>query len=160
MLLFLTTYILSLPFLFVLLSLGVIFESYDNNGMAVFIGLCSMVVAYFMYDLQLITLVYFTVAYIFLGIVWSFWRYKRYVDQNVESCNAIGTSDHARNYMLEQIKLENMLGKITSWIIVWPLSMIENVTGDAVRLIKTLVSDTLKSVYTKIYANAIKNVKQ
>ena len=159
MLLFISAYVLSVPFFIALLILGVVFESYDKDALAVLTGIASLVVAYFMYDLSLIGTAYAAAVYLVVGVVWSFWRYKRFVDSRVESCNVEGTSEHARNYMLTEIKLENTLGRITSWIIVWPFSMVENVTHDVVRLIRTLVSETLKSAYNKIYTNAIKNVK-
>lgn len=154
MLLFLSTYILTIPFLFILFGLGVIFEAADSNA-SVFVGIISAIIAFFVFDVPLLTIVLSTIGYFVIGVLWSVWRYKRYADTKVQKyIESKSDSSYDRKEIVNGLKLNYMVGRITSWIIIWPFSMVENVTGDILRLIKNIVTEQLKSVYNKIYTNA------
>lgn len=132
----------------------------DMDGWAVFTGIVSGVIAFFMFDLTIIQISIFAALYFVAGIVWSFWRYKRYAENMVDIFNLeTSPSDFDRKRLVERLKIENMAGRITGWILSWPFSMIENVVGDVIRLVRNLVTDTLKGVYNSILASATKNLK-
>lgn len=158
-LLFLSAYFLTIPSLIAIIVLGVIFEAYDNN-FSIFLGIAAAVTAYFMFDTTLVVLAIIGVSYFVTGVLWSFWRYKRYTENEINQWVIEGSRESYWKYVNERISPRACLSRITSWIIIWPLSMIENVTGDVVRLIKNIVSETLKSVYNKIYQSAISNLPQ
>ena len=155
---FLATYLITLPTLLIVLSLGIIFEAYDSN-MSVFLGICAATIAYFMYDISLQYMLIYASAYLVLGIFWSTWRYKRHVDMIVDHVNEMKLIGGSRERELTSIELKNMVGRIVSWIVIWPFSMAENMTRDIVRLIRDLVTNVLKSVYNDILTNGKKNLK-
>jgi hypothetical protein len=48
-----------------------------------------------------------------------------------------------------------MLDTITAWILIWPFSLTENLCGDIIHFIETLVKKVFKGVYNRIYENAV-----
>lgn len=160
--LFLLEYIVTLPILLSLIGAGIIFE-YRESNFSIFCILSAGLVGYFLYDPTLLTVLYLSIAYLVVGVVWSFWRYKRYVEQTVAKWNeeaATKGSNYAgdKSYMLSRLTPSNLTSTIVSWIIVWPFSMVESLTADIFHFIHTLVTKTFKSVYNKIYQSAIKDL--
>jgi hypothetical protein len=155
---FILAYLLTFPALMALILLGIIFEFYDNV-LSVYTGIAAALVAYFMYNIPLNTLAIYAGIYLVIGIIWSFWRFKRYTDQKVEEYNENlikRAIDHER--LMHQISLKACTGRIVAWITVWPFSMIENLTSDIVKLLKSLVTDVLKYFYTIIINNAVSKI--
>lgn len=153
-------YLLTLPALMLLILLGIFFEFYDNV-LSVYTGIAAALVAYFMYNIPLNTLAIYAGIYLVVGIVWSFWRFKRYTDQKVVEYNEIenkSTGDYDR--FLARISLNSSTGRIVSWITVWPFSMIENLTSDIVKLLKSLVTDVMKYFYNIIVNNAVSKINK
>lgn len=155
---FITTYLLTLPFLMALLFSGILFSTWDMDEVAIFTGLAAGTIAFFLYDFALSALMIFAALYLVLGIVWSFWRYKRFVDVTVDRINT-ATHDYEKNSLTGIMTPSNMAGRITSWVLSWPFSMVENLIGDILRLIKNFVTESLKAVYAKIHTSALKNIK-
>lgn len=155
---FILAYLLTFPALMALILLGIIFEFYDNV-LSIYTGIAAALVAYFMYNIPLATLGIYAGIYLVVGIVWSFWRFKRYTDQKVDEYNTITDKrDSDYNRLLERISLKSSTGRIVAWITVWPFSMIENLTSDIVKLLKSLVTDVLKYFYTVIINNAVSKI--
>lgn len=153
-------YILTLPFLAVLLVVGIIMEARDSY-MAPYIAVISGVIAFFMYDVPLLTLAYYLGIYLVIGILWSFWRFKRYVDKKVDTYNALtNPTNYNKEMFTKYISLQYASGRIVSWIIVWPFSMIENLVGDIIRVLDSVVTKMLKFVYEMIINNAMGKIKE
>lgn len=152
---FIALYLFSVPALICLMILGVIFSSYECDGWAVFIGICTGIIGYSMFGVTLTNIIIIAIAYFTIGVLWSFWRYKRFVDSAIEYDNK---TDKSIVFLQIRIDPKNNVGKISSWIMSWPFSMVENITGDVVRMIRTFISETMKSVYNKIYENAIAKI--
>lgn len=151
-------YLLTLPALMLLILLGIIFEFYDNV-LSVYTGIAAALVAYFMFNIPLTTLAIYAGIYLIVGIVWSFWRFKRYTDKQVDEYNEItDKKDYEYHRLLERISLKSSTGRIVAWITVWPFSMIENLTSDIVKLLKSLVTDVLKYFYNIIVNNAVSKI--
>lgn len=160
MLAFIALYLFTLPALLIILSLGVLFSMGDLDGWAVFAGIVSGVIAFFLFGLSILQIGIFTAIYFVAGIAWSFWRYKRYAENEIELFNSRDHHHHVldRDCLVERLKIENMAGRITGWILSWPFSMIENVVGDVIRLIRNMVTDTLKGVYNSILNSATQKI--
>jgi membrane protein implicated in regulation of membrane protease activity len=157
MLAFLALYMLTLPVLIFVLFFGVIFSMAEYDGWAVFTGIVAAVIAFFMFDVSPTQILYYGLAYFATGVVWSFWRYKRYAEKMVDKINKEQDAI-SRKCMVGELSISNMSGVITAWILSWPFSMIENVVGDVLRLIKNFVTNTMKSVYNRILTSATKNI--
>lgn len=162
MIAFLLAYILTLPTLLLLIALGIIFEFYDNV-MSVYIGIAAALVAYFMFSVPLATLAIYIGIYFVVGIIWSFWRFKRYTDKLVDEYNSLKKSNKEHwdyNNLMDKISLKKSVGRIVSWILVWPFSMVENLTADIVVMLKSVVTKVLKYFYTIIINNAISKIEK
>jgi hypothetical protein len=115
---FILAYLLTFPALMLLILLGIIFEFYDNV-LSVYTGIAAALVAYFMYKIPLDTLAIYAGVYLVVGIIWSFWRFKRYTDQKVDEYNDIrNKSNGDYDRLLERISLKSSTGKIVAWITV------------------------------------------
>jgi hypothetical protein len=151
-----TGYLLTWPGLIALLVLGTIFEANEAHSWATFTGIVSIAVAYFFFSIPLITLAYYAVGYFAVGFVWSFWRYKRHKDKIVEEYK--DQSESARRSALMYLDPRRMLSQLTTWVFIWPFSMVENVLGDIIKLVQTAITKFFKGIYTRIYLDAVKQL--
>lgn len=143
--------------LVVLALFGILAEHNGARGWSVFFMLIAGAVAYISFNVSLIALAVGAVAYIAVGLVWSFWRYKRHaskvVEQNRES------SAREKEIALARLHPKAMLGTITAWIMIWPFSMVENIVGDLITAIQLLVTKFFRGVYHKVYESAVQALK-
>ena len=152
---FFGAYLLTWPALIVLFFLGVLFEHNNHRGFAVFIGLISIAISYFVFDVPLKIIAAYAAGYLVIGLLWSFWRYKRFVEMALSRIKASGKSDAYMKAAVENLAPSNQLLTITAWIIIWPFSAVENVVGDVLNMIQTLVTKFFKGVYNKIYTSLV-----
>lgn len=149
-------YVLTLPFLVVLLTFGILFEHNSAHFWAIFTGIIATTVAYFYFKFPMIDVLYGVVGYAAAGVVWSFYRYKRFVSKKVDESRTM--NDNQKEYLIKEIHPTKMLGTITSWIIIWPFSVIDNLLGDLISAVETLVKTVFRGVYNKIYASAVSQI--
>lgn len=149
---FILGWALSWPGLIGLLIIGTIFEANEAHGWAIFMGVVSAVVAYFFFAIPLMTLFVYGAGYLAVGFIWSFWRYKRHADCVVDEYR--GRSLISRKEAVEKLRPSNMLDKITTWVLVWPFSMVENVLGDFIKVVQTFITKFFKGIYNRIYQTA------
>jgi hypothetical protein len=150
---FILGWALSWPGLAALLVLGTIFEANEAHGLAMFTGVVSAVVAYFFFAIPLMTLLIYSAVYLVVGFVWSFWRYKRHKDNIVEEYK--DRSLDARKLAVDRLQPSRMLDKITTWVLIWPFSMVENVLGDFIKIVQTFITKFFKGIYTRIYLDGV-----
>lgn len=153
---FIVGFLLAWPTLVILFLLGTIFEFKESNGCALFTGLILAVISYFYFSIPFILIMKWSILYLVIGILWSIWRYKRHADKIVEKYK--NESDYNKKDALRYLRPSEMLSKITSWILVWPFSMLENVIGDLIKFVETLVLKVFKNVYNRIYDAAVKRL--
>jgi hypothetical protein len=151
--LFLAGWMLTWPALIILLVLGVIFEANSAHNWSLFTGIAAATVAYFFFSIPLETLLVYSLGYFVVGFLWSFWRYKRYADFVATEC--VGRSLDARKNAVERLKPSRMLDKITTWVLVWPFSMVENVFSDLIKIVQTFITKFFKGIYSRIYQSAV-----
>lgn len=143
--------------LVVLALFGIIAEHNDSRGWSVFFMLIAAAVAYFTFSLSLGTLLLGSLGYVVIGLVWSFWRYKRHAAKIVEKFRDDTPSQKER--ALAQLHPKAMLGTITAWIMIWPFSMVENIMGDLITAIQMLVTKFFRGVYHRVYDSAVAALK-
>ena len=143
-------YILTWPTLCILFEFGVLFEHHNARGWAVFVGLVAMAISYFYFAVPLLAVAIYAGVYLFVGMLWSFWRYKRYVEAEVELIRA--GSYLARS--VDNLHPSRNLDTITCWILIWPISAVESITGDIINITQTLIQKVFHGVYHKIYTAA------
>jgi hypothetical protein len=147
----------ALVILAVLAVFGILAEHNKSSGWAVFWLLLAGGVAAIAFHVPLMVLGITAVAYIAIGLVWSFWRYKRHVTEQV-ALHRLSDS-RIKEDVLRKIHPKNMLGTITAWIIVWPFSFVASFVGDLINFIQSLVTKFFRGVYFKIYDSAVAALK-
>ena len=125
----------------ILLSLGILLEFWEINTLSVVVGLLLGVVSYKFFNLSPQDILGWVTVYLCIGITWSFWRYKRF----------LATTMTKVKYVQDSLLPTQQTSRIVSWILVWPFSLVENLTSDIVTTIKLLVTNFLSSVYQNIY---------
>jgi hypothetical protein len=148
-----TTYFITLPVLVTLCVFGIWCEYSESRGFAVFWALVASVLAFFYFKMSLIDIAIYSGAYLVVGVIWSFYRYKRFIVAKLEQLKTINHQIH----QVSDYRPNHMLDTITAWIIIWPFSLIENLCGDIINGIEMLVKKVFKGVYHRIYEGAIKN---
>ena len=151
-----TTYFITLPVLVTLCVFGIWCEYSESRGFAVFWALVASVLAFFYFKMSLIDIAIYAGAYLVVGVIWSFYRYKRFMFDKIQEAEEM-------NYKIRSISdyhPSKMLDTITAWIIIWPFSLIENLCGDIINGIEMLVKKVFKGVYNRIYENAIKDTNR
>jgi hypothetical protein len=149
--------VFTLPVLIGFLVFGLFCEHNDARGWTIFALIVAGIVGLNLYHLPLILLAYAAIPYIIVGVIWSFWRYKRHVSAKVAEYQEKGNIDGYTD--LDNIKARlhpnKMLGTIVAWIIVWPLSFIDSFLGDIINVLESLVTTVFKRVYYSIYDKAV-----
>ena len=154
---FIAGVMLSWPALVVLLILGVLFEHNEARGWAVFTAMIVAATAYFSFAVPFMSILLGACGYIVVGLIWSFYRYKRHAMKTVEQNKDAGAS--TKKFVLERLHPKAMLSTITAWMLIWPFSMISNVSGDLINLIQLLVTKFFRGVYYRIYDSAVDGLK-
>ena len=141
----------------VLVVLGILFEHNGARGWAVFSALLLAAVAYMFFSVSLMTIAIGSVVYVLVGLLWSFWRYKRHAQKVVEKYK--GEDAKLRESALRSLHPKEMLGTITAWIMIWPFSMFENIAGDIINIVQSLVTKFFRGIYFRIYDSAVAALK-
>ena len=93
-------------------------------------------------------------VYVLAGVVWSLFRWFRYVKSTADEYRATNGSN-LKDYQLRELKgslsATRNKGRITGWIAYWPWSLVWNITGDTFKMIY----ENLQGVYQKISDRAI-----
>lgn len=155
-----TGYLLSWPALGFFLAWAIYAEHSDSTGWAVFVSIIAGAIAFFMFDIPVKTLLYGVLAYAVIGIAWSFWRYKRYVEVRVAEIKQQNYPDDgfSKKRALERLSPQEMSSTIVSWIVIWPVSLVENLVSDIITSLEKLVRGWLNKIYTSIYSSATKDL--
>ena len=151
------SWMVSIPALIGLLLLGTIFEHNKSRGKAIFTGIVAMAISYFVFNVPLLYIVYAVVGFLFIGLIFSFYRYKRHAGEVVESVKG-GTATE-KEYAIRKLHPTAMLGTITAWILIWPFSLLENLIGDIINFVQNLVQKVFRGVYYRIYESAVSQLK-
>lgn len=155
-----TGYLLTWPALGFLIAWAIYAEHSDSTGWAVFASVVAGAIAFFMFDIPLQTLLYSALVYAVVGIVWSFWRYKRYVEVRVDEIKKkdYASDSFSKKSALESLSPKEMSTTIVSWIVIWPISLVENLVSDIITGLEKLVRTWLNQIYTGIYKSATKDI--
>lgn len=153
-----TAYLLTWPALIGLFVIGLFFEHNEATGWAVFTGLVAMVVGYFILGVPLLSLVWYALAYLATGFLWSFWRYKRYVEKAAQKIRDSKANPEHKDIAAHQLRPSNNLGAITGWVLIWPISLVENIAGDIITWVQELAQTLFRKIYVSIYESAVQDL--
>jgi hypothetical protein len=126
-------------------------ESLDNHKTTAFFVALGLVSSYFMFNISLVYLL----AYIPVGMLWSVWRWKIHckkatIRASLRKADVTerGTIGSQRNRLEKEVNLKDNVDKIVSWIVCFPVSVLEQVVGDVVLMLKVIVTEWFAKVYT------------
>lgn len=151
---------------------GAVFDSNDWK-FASFVCLATLAAA--VYALQLVPVTYMwyaAAAYIPIGITWSIWRWRQYVQYKVanelETATAGNTYpyrdlpslkdriDLAKTRCRDRLSLADNAGRVTGWALLWPMSIVSNIVGDLYDVLKEFILTKLNRIYAAIVESALK----
>lgn len=161
-LLFLVTYLMTWPALVAVVICGILAESASNTKTAVAFGILTAIIACVMFSVPAKLIGIGAGAYLLVGLIWSFWRYKRFVAAEVEKLRrrfdkSELTPDRKAAALTDLMPSKNTK-LIVQWVVLWPFSFISNVAGDLINVIRSLVTTTFKKVYESIFTAYTKDL--
>lgn len=122
-------------------------ESSENGFMA---GLLSILVGiglFLLYPVAWATVGYAALAYLPIGFVWSFWRYRKHVRNGLK-----------RGVAKVHLEPNSCVSSIVYWVIFWPISFIESIFSDFFDFVRHIVTSWLNRAYTAIFKAATKGL--
>ena len=149
-----TAYVLTWQALGLLILAGILFEHSNWRGFAVFTALFLGFSAASYFQLSWSEIAMYAGGSLAFGLVWSFWRYKRFVDAKVLYAQTCGDNNH-RKRIAEEMRPSNMWPTIVAWVVVWPFSIVESAVGDIISAVETIVKKVFRGVYNRIYTSAV-----
>ncbi len=159
---FITGYIVSWPVLAMSLLLIIVAEHNDESKFALFWAIVAASISYFYFNLAIADIAWYIGTYVVIGVGWSVWRYMRYVKnyiaEEIESKSNQTSVDAIKERVMRQCSVSNMSGRVVSWIIIWPFSMVENLTKDIYDTLVAVVKNVLRKVYDTILTNMVSGI--
>lgn len=152
-----TGYILTWPTLLVLVLFAVWAETNEVHTLAVIFGMLLSFLAVRYFHVSLAYFGYYAAVYFILGVLWSFARYRRFVRKKVEKwgdMKSLSTEQRARR--LEELSPKALAWDISTWILIWPISLIDNFVGTFLDFLRLLVTKWLRGIYQRILDGVVR----
>lgn len=127
-------------------------SSRENNFFSVVFGAMAITVLVKLQQIPLIYVAYAVPAYLLAGLVWSMWRYRRYVHKRTTNVDHLTISD--RKHLLARLKPSRMKGAIVAWVLAWPFSMVGALVEDLTHAVEHIITEWLGGVYKAIFKGA------
>lgn len=155
----------ALPLFWIPICLFGIFSDYRDNGfwagVWMILGLGGLYL-FFRGSISNTHLIYAAIAYIPIGVVWSFYRFHVWSTKRVAKWNKAPekerTGPRAEGFKAS-ISATNNKSDIVYWMLFWPPSVIANLLDDFIRMLESLVTKFFKSVYARITQSAVAKMK-
>ncbi len=157
-------------FLAIVLLVALITEYNDKYVATAFFTGIGLVSAYLLFNLS----TWMLVAYVPAGMVWSFWRWRVYTKNcaalakegklEVEGSSRNGwkeiknpSKEKSREALVQATLLLPNLDRIISWIICFPISIIESAVDDFIHVLKIAITEWFAKVYRMSTESALKD---
>jgi hypothetical protein len=105
-----------------LLLAALVVEHKECHGWTLFLGACALIGGKLLFGLSWDVIGYALLAYLPIGFIWSFWRWRKRCAKLVQYFER----DDWRwdlSTMKNKVDVKNNIGLIVMWIFVWPFSM-------------------------------------
>ena len=154
--LFFATWIITWPFLILLFLLAASFEHNKCYWWETLSLIGIGVVTYNIFDASLISAGIVLLSYAFIGIGWSYYRWKKHTAKFAE--RVLEESDAYMPSVVSELSYSKNISKIVFWIISWPASMLANLVGDLYDAISAFVRNYLGGLYKKSTLDALNTI--
>ena len=159
MLAFIADWLISYYVLAAFIIFGLFCEKDDGEVSTVICTVVCIAVSYLLLKPDFL-IYWFAGIYFVIGVIWSLWRYYRHVLDNYTP-NAINMDPSgASSYHNTQLKPENTIGRIVTWILCWPFSFVNSCSGDCVDFVKYAIRNWLHGIYSSLMNSAIKQAEK
>lgn len=102
------------------------------------------------------------ITYIIIGACWSFFKWFNYLNKTVQP-NWFDNDGKINSWHQSKVDISNNLGKVSTWVMCWPTSIIVYLLGDFLinifKNVTELVTSTCRAVYENI-TNYVLNKKK
>jgi hypothetical protein len=137
-----------------LLIAALLFDILEATKTTVFLLIAAFISAYLFFGVPINVLISAAIFYLTAGVFWSVWRYRRYVNSRMKAVAEYSTAS-ARKDAIRELAPKYHTNKILYWMFVWPISAINSLIGDVIRMAITFVNTFFKNVYEALYQSAI-----
>jgi len=147
--------VLSVPFMLGVGVICLIAEYRESDGWAIFWGLGFLGLIYSVFNIPLTYVMYAVIAYLPMGSLYSFWRWKIHCDRKLALFRQIyEPTKWQKDKALNEIDVMQQKSRIAQWIIGWPWGLLINLTRDIVEGLERLITTTLSKMFSGIAKNA------
>jgi hypothetical protein len=144
-------------------------DDYDDSIFWAFLaGTLLVIGGYFAFGLDWERMKWVLAGYIPLGVVWSFFKYRKYCTKQAKrvlgkafrnSADFTFTKTQKRDFD-ELTSLPTVTGRVSYWILFWPLSIVAWAVRDLlVDFADWLINSVFKKAYDAVRNSAVKNVR-
>lgn len=121
------------------------------------------------YVIFAIPLYIFIPAYLVAGLVWSVWRWgihcRKCTELAKEGKLQSGSwfesgglnKDQSRIALESAVSLKDNLDKLVSWVLGWPISMVDRAVHDTIHILKIAITEYFAKIYTSFSNKALKD---
>lgn len=141
-----------------LLLCALLFDIFNSTKTVVFLMITAAIAAYVGFDIPLNIVLGAAIGYFAIGVLWSVWRYKRFV--NAELLRIYKNENCEKKLLINWLAPKHNTSKILYWIFVWPISAINALVGDFIHMATAFVQTFFKGVYETLYTNSINQFEQ
>lgn len=149
--------LLSIPVLIVLIITALLFEHNEHDGWAIFFSIIIAVFALNMFSITSSAMFIGLASFIPIGIIWSFWRWRRHCSTQVAK---VKKNPNYKSEAKAALDMTEQKFRIVSWIVNWPISMVESILSDIIDIIEKLVTTVFDKVYTRIAQRALNKINK
>lgn len=154
---FLLGIVLSWPALILLILIAIGFEHNEAHGWTVFALIIIAGMAFFMFNLTWTQIGIVAAAWIPVGLIWSFWRWKRHVSNTVRK---VRNEELSIDRGKRDIMPSGNVDKITYWVLAWPFSLVEMLLGDIIDIVQSMIRSVFRGTYARISANGLAEIER
>jgi hypothetical protein len=160
---FLVGFMFTIPAIVVSFIFTLYFERYERHWAAVFFEIVLLFCVSNYFDVGWGSFALSMLAFIPIGFVWSFFRWKKHcstVVKKFEEKVKESMSAQSSWYVRENVDPSNNVGLIVAWIILWPVSMIEQLASSMLDLLERSVLRIADLTYKKFSEEANKRIDE
>ena len=142
-------------FLVAVVAMAIYAEYSDNHVTSACLTLIGLISGYLLFNLSPLLLL----AYIPVGMVWSIWRWKvhckdcstKAIEGTLDPHSSVCWRDHSnpetRRHLAAHVDLAKNIDIILSWVICFPVSVIERLGHDLIHVLKIAITEWFAKVY-------------
>lgn len=138
--------------------------AHSATGLSVMFGLAFATLWFWVNPAPISDVLIYAILYLIIGSIWSIWRYRRYVQIRMSQVSFTSfdekrytEKDFMDKYSVRELSPERSMERIVHWILIWPFSMIENLTTDIIQVVRVFVTRGLANMYNYIYASVVQD---